>query len=430
MRILLAVCLVLGASSACTSREKAEAQMRQRRLACAFQAGALPKDTIGDTAFIGKAMPVDHIVLMMQENRSFDHYFSRLTHAGVTTAPADTELVGPGGVSYRRYHETRLCISDLSHSWNGSHRQWNNGNNDGFAEVAGGNDPGRTMGWYDETDLPFYYSIARTFAISDAHHAALLGPTWPNRMFYTAGTSFGVIGNGLPPGSATERIPNIFELLGDHDVDFRIYISDAPTMLMYLTTYTKYAQRVVPLQQYFLDAASGDLPELAMVEAKYTAVEGRDDEHPPSNVQRGQRFTADAVNALIASPAWKRSIMFLTWDEHGGFYDHVPPPAACPTPEAPMLDDEAEPGGFDRLGFRVPLIAISPYSKRGHVSHFVSDLTSVTRFVEARFNLPAMSTRDANAEPLLDLFDFERPVYDVPALAAAEMDAERGAACP
>lgn len=419
--------MLLSLLAACTTREQAEANMRQRRLSCEFKAGALPQETVGDQAFLGKKMPVDHIVLMMQENRSFDHYFSGLTHGGVDVAGDDVALVGSDGVVYPRHHEDALCLSrDITHSWDGSHKQWNDGANDGFARAAGNPDAGRALAYYDESDIPYYYGLARTFAISDAHHASLLGPTWPNRMFYTAGTSFGRVKNELPPTDEDSGVNNIFEELAKKKVSFKVYISDAPTMILYIHTYAKFSDRVLPLQQFFVDAAEGNLPQFSMVEAKYAAESERDDEHPPHNLQRGQRFTADAVNALLASPAWKRSILFLTWDEHGGFYDHVPPPPGCaPDDIAPNIGTETAEGKFDRLGFRVPLIAISPFAKRGHVSHYVSDLTSVTRFVEMRFDLPAMTARDANAEPLLDLFDFEHPSYDVPVLPEAVIEADR-----
>ncbi len=375
---------------------------------------------------VGKALPIEHVVLMMQENRSFDHYFSQLTHGGVHTAPEDTELLDRDGVPYKRHHETRLCINDITHSWNGSHMQWNDGANDGFAKAAGGADPGRALGYYDEGDIPYYYALARNFAISDMHFASLLGPTWPNRMFYTAGTSFGSIRNEFPH---IDSPVNIFEALGKAGVDFRIYASDAPTMLLYTETFSRFSDRVVPYDQFYVDAAAGTLPAFAMVEAAYLS-EGKNDEHPPRNMQRGQRFTAAAINALMASPQWSKSALFLTWDEHGGFYDHVPPPAACPPGDEPKLEEGSAPGHFDRLGFRVPLIIVSPFARRGYVSHQVSDLTSVTRFVEARFDLPAMSDRDANADPLLDLFDFEHPDTRVPEMPDAFIDPIRDADCP
>jgi phospholipase C len=156
----------------------------------------------------------------------------------------------------------------------------------------------------------------------------------------------------------------------------------------------------------------------------------RDDEHAPSNIQLGQKFTEEVVRALLASPLWPRSVLFLTYDEHGGFYDHVPPPAACLPDDIPPERESGDvEGAFDRYGFRVPLIAVSPYARRGHVSHFVSSAASVLRFVETRFSLPAMTARDANAEPLLDLFDFERPDLTVPDLPAAALDPDERARC-
>jgi len=133
------------------------------------------------------------------------------------------------------------------------------------------------------------------------------------------------------------------------------------------------------------------------------------------------------VNAVTSSPAWPKTVMVLTYDEHGGFYDHVPPPSAC-EPDTSL--PQGEPGQkFDRLGFRTPLLVISPFVKRGYVSHQTVDHTSITRLVEARFGLPAMTARDANAWPLLDLFDFDHPDLSIPTLPTPIVDAAHENEC-
>ena len=172
-----------------------------------------------------------------------------------------------------------------------------------------------------------------------------------------------------------------------------------------------------------LDAQNGTLPQVAFVDPSFVG-EGENDEHPPTNIQLGQAFTAKIIKALMSGPAWQSTVIFLTYDEHGGYFDHVPPPAAC-TPDdiPPMLQPGDEPGAFDRYGIRVPVVAISPFSKRNYVSHRVYDHTSILRFIETRFDLPALTRRDANADPMLDFFDFADPPFvKPPSLPAATVD--------
>src|SRR5262249_52911695 len=158
------------------------------------------------------------------------------------------------------------------------------------------------------------------------------------------------------------------------------------------------------------DAAAGTLPQVSYVDPAF--ILGEDDEHPPTNIQLGQAFIAKVLNAVMTSPAWKRTAVIVTYDEHGGYYDHVPPPPACP-PDAipPSLQPNDTQARFDRYGVRVPLVVVSPYARKHFVSHRVYDHTSILRFIETRFDLPALTARDANADPLLDLFDFKKPAF-------------------
>lgn len=155
------------------------------------------------------------------------------------------------------------------------------------------------------------------------------------------------------------------------------------------------------------DAASGNLAPVVFIDPNLAA-ESYDgnDEHPPAVMQVGQKWLASVVTALGASPAWPHTAMFLLYDEHGGLYDHVPPPKACPPDAIQPISEAGAFGGFDQYGVRLPFVVFSPYAKHHYVSHQVFDHTSVTRFIEARFRLPAMTARDANALAPWDLFDF------------------------
>ncbi len=160
--------------------------------------------------------------------------------------------------------------------------------------------------------------------------------------------------------------------------------------------------------------AAGTLPQVSFIDGQL-GEEGPagDDEHPPGDIEIGQKFVADILIALMKSPDWGHVAFFLNYDENGGFYDHVPPPNACAPDATPAVlngsNDQKYPGGFDRYGFRVPLLVVSPYAKKGYVSHNIYDHTSVTRFIETKFRLPALTGRDANADPLMDFFDFQNP---------------------
>jgi phospholipase C len=160
---------------------------------------------------------------------------------------------------------------------------------------------------------------------------------------------------------------------------------------------------VTPLTQLFTDLADGTLPRVSFVD-----VSGAQDEHSVADVQLGEAFFRRLVLALFHSPQWPSTALFYTYDEAGGFFDHVPPPAAC------VPDGRAANAAFDRMGFRVPLLVVSPWARAGHVSHLVHEATSITRFIELLFDLPAMTARDANSDALLDMFDFDHAALMTP----------------
>ncbi|MGH7269819.1 MAG: phospholipase C, partial [Polyangiaceae bacterium] len=338
-------------------------------------------------------------------------------------------------------HAPNLCSLDTDHGWAGTHLEIDNGKMDGFAQRNEGTpvpaapdggtlDPslgsgGRALWWYDQTDLPFYYQLADTFAIADHYHASVPGPTWPNRMFLYAATSFGgtQTGGSFPLADQT-KYPypgnplSILDELEASKVSW-MYYSDGvfPTpFLLYGFNFAKrWHPRTVSAKFAAFQAAAkaGTLPAVSFVDPALaiTSSGSEADEHPPGDIQAGQRFVSQVVHAVMASPQWPHTAIFITHDEHGGFYDHVAPPKACaPDSIAPILaSGDATQGGFDMYGVRVVLIAVSPYAKKGYVGHHVYDHTSITRFIEARFNLPALTARDANAEPPTDLFDFTQP---------------------
>jgi phospholipase C len=380
-------------------------------------------------------IPIDHIIVLMQENRSFDHYFGELRTydptLDVEAAPPDAsnpDPANPGGPTIPRFHQTQLCeTADLDHSWNGAHEQWNNGAMDGFTKTNGGpGDPtgSRTMGYYDETDLPFYYALYSTFAIGDRYFSSIMGPTQPNRFYLYAGTSFGRTVNGLPPSGSEFSQPSLFNLLDQAGVSWKVYSSQIAYVNFFAYVRSHSAGRVSTIAQYYTDAAQGQLPQVAFIDPVFGgARDVESDEHPPANVQVGQKFVADVIKALFQSPNWPSSALFLTYDEHGGYYDHVPPPEAVP-PDS--LRPSGASGAFDRYGIRVPFATVSPFAKQHFVSHTMYDHTSILRFIETRFGLPPLGARDAVADPMLDLFDLRSPPFlTPPALPDAIVDQSR-----
>ncbi|MCU1430451.1 MAG: Acid phosphatase [Actinomycetia bacterium] len=381
---------------------------------------------------------INHVVVMMQENRSFDSYYSQLHFEGQPNVGAEPNKPNPNpldpnapGIS--PFHQTQLCsVADLNHSWNGTHAEWNGGRMDGFtAANTTSSDPtgSRTMGYYDQQQLPYYYALANTFGIGDRYFSSVLSQTFPNRFYLAAGTSFGHIRNDL----AVFPQKTVFREMDEANppISWKLYVSSFSVFQLFEDV-QQHASNVVPISQYYTDAANGKLPQVAFVESSpFGSVNQETDEHPPANIQVGEKFTHDVIAALMQSPNWRSSAMFLTYDEHGGFYDHVRPPRA-PVPDniGPILVPGDTPARFDRYGIRVPAIVISPFAKAHYVSHVVYDHTSILRFIEARYGLPAMTKRDAAASPMLDFFNFSHPTFrQPPFLPDAPIDPAGAAAC-
>jgi phospholipase C len=468
------------------------------RAACGYKAGSLPAETQGASHPSGKAIPIEHILVLMQENRSFDHYFMKLPQNGQTDVEvAPDTFTNPDATAtpVAPFHDGKYCFVDTNHEWNGSHQQYGGGKMDGFVVSNDGSGTApphpeidsmsgvRAMSYYDNTDIPFYYWLADEFAIADHYHCSLLGPTWPNRMYMYAASSRGMTENtfaefgdvkgacngdadcggaagacvrGSCKGSCTvdadcgrdARIGTcdvtgggacspiertIFDYLEQRHIDWKVYASGTPGFGITVSAYFTYqGKHQKTIDDYYADAASGNLPAVAFIDP-HLGMEAydQDDEHPPASPQGGQRFVARVVDALTKSPAWSSSALFITYDEHGGLFDHVPPPDACPPDDLPAkLAAGDAPGGFDRYGIRVPMMVVSPFAKKHFVGHHVYDHTSILRFIEDRFVIPAITNRDANAEAPWEMFDFAgAPHEKPPAVTIPDVDQTKLDAC-
>ncbi|MDB4993958.1 MAG: Acid phosphatase [Myxococcaceae bacterium] len=420
-----------------------------KRTSCGFARGAMPAETLGKSVPVGGDIPIDTVVILMQENRSFDHYFAHLgkfaKRDDIDGAPDTAVEVDKAGATHAFHRAEHMCFLDTNHEWSGTHAQINGGKMDGFFDTNQGHSEllpdmpmelqngERALSYYDEKELPFYYGLASTFGIGDRYFCSVPGPTWPNRMYLYAATSFGCTSNTLPDTSAfpyPDSEGMIFDELEKRHVDWNIYGDGARGAAVVAGTriVNRWERPVTfSIADFYAQAAAGKLPSVAFVDPKlFSSGAGQDDEHPPGNVQVGQKFVHDVVAAMMKSPQWKRSALFITYDEHGGIYDHVAPPKGCaPDGVAPKFEpgEETTEGGFDQLGVRVPIIVVSPFAKKSFVSHVQHDHTSITRFLETRFKLPALTARDANADPMLEFFDFQNPPFlTPPALPDAVVD--------
>lgn len=398
----------------------------------------------GNANQIGK---VEHIIFTMQENRSFDHYFGRMpTFRDRNEIPGQVDGLPASASNPARddpsriiepYHLSTQCHENLSPGWNESHRQWNRtdpasstGALDGFVYSAANYSRSQTssvydleglraMGYYDWNDIPYYYDLASQFAMSDRHFCSALAPTEPNRLYFLGASSFGHI-RPLSAAQGDTRIdaPTIFDVLEEKGISWKIYLADKanPKSHTYIGLFRSFKGKddphIVDAEQFVADCQNGALPQVAMIES---GVNTGFDEHPTNDIQTGASYIRRFMNALMKSPLWPKAALFLTYDEGGGFYDHVAPPEAVrPDGIAPRLLATDTPAEFNRYGFRVPLIAVSPFVKPHYVSHTASDHTSILKFIERRFGLRALTNRDANAHDLTDMFDFSRLSLEQP----------------
>jgi phospholipase C len=331
--------------------------------------------------------PIKHLVIACQENRSFDHYYGyapQVQMAGLGP-PAGYFQPDSGGGRHYPFEFTALSTPDPPHSWTAVHQQYDGGAMDGFWQAAQDaiGDGNAAIGYYTATELPFYYSLFDNSALCANYHCSLLGPTWPNRFYFPAGTSGGITTNGIW-GFGVFDYPIILDLLDEAGVSWRIYnmnwdsvpFGNTDNVFVFWKNFA-HDQRTLGSKGSFLkDARSGTLPQVSWLVSSFAH---QKDEHPPADVSVGMGLQEQLITAVRESPLWQSLAYLLTYDEHGGFFDHV-------TPQT--LD------AFG-LGVRVPLWVISPYAKMGPVvSSLPAEHTSTLKLIEALHGLTPLSTRN------------------------------------
>ena len=421
---------------------------------------------------------IRHIVILMMENHSYDNYLGMLTGRGegLPLGPDGAPLAFnelPNGERFPSHHlESTTQVKDNpTQSWHAAHIQYDGGACDGFsrsvASLVPGGDPAIPMGYWTEADLPFYYGLARTFPLANHWFGSCLGPTFPNRRFLIAGTAHGLI-DDLPwdlvgyPEAGT-----IFDALSKHHISWSDYHNVHPAQVLlrhvfggrllvaarricsvgrwfpsvaeaargdlsftadlYPTGMARCVLHMRRTQQFFADADAGTLPAVSIVDPDFDEYS----EENPQNIALGESFAAEVINRVMHGKGWPHTLLIWLYDEHGGYYDHVPPPAAIPPDDvparSPLLDapswlqtcmrpvagsylarlKKADTGArsYDRYGFRVPAVIVSPYSRPDHVCDQVLDHTSVLRLIEEKWNLPPLTRRDAAAATPLSALD-------------------------
>ena len=400
--------------------------------------------------------PITHVVIVMQENHSFDEYFGMLPREGQPKAdgftfdkhgrPTNSNPL-PGGKRQVVFHQDQPCSGpNAGQSWNSTHKEIDGGRMDGFAAIQP-----KSLSYYDEKDLPFYYSLATTFTLANRWFASAPAQTYPNRRFLYAGTAYGNISTDTssyfdaPPPHGT-----IMDEFAKYGVSWRDYVTDLPDTALIPSNFERYPQDYTSIAQFYADAATGHLPDVSYLESDGGVAslatdpirdqarglgsaepqqlkdafywgDGANEDEEDADVRFGQAFVSRAVNAVMSGPEWQHTLLIWLYDEHGGYYDHVRVPKAIkPDDIPPALSSGDVPGGYDMYGVRVPAVVVSAWSKPHAVTNVRHDHTSVLAEIEQLWNLPALTYRDANATDLSDFLDPHHAAFaKAPALAAA-----------
>ena len=420
-------------------------------------ASLLPADTLLQAAARAKAKPlpgprnmaIDHFVVVMMENRSFDHYFGWLGETGFADGSQSEAYLDPDGNAIATRHASTMGVaewqgcgfSDPGHGWSAGRAQLQNG----FMADGSGNDE-FALTYYDQGELGFIHDAARTYTTYDRWFCSQLGPTWPNRYYKWSGQSGGINGNNLtdpsqPPHSTLgHQWETIFDVALRNNpanvpglpnaLTARYYNSDLPFSAVWGERGVRWTR---PLAEYYADCAAGTLPNIAFVDPPFRDGGGFDgnsaDEHPHGDVRLGQAWMADVVRAFVESPNYRRGALFVVYDEWGGFFDHVTPPSVPDNRQSANLDDD-----FGQMGFRVPAVAVSPWTRNRsrdgdewRVDHTQYGTESILKLILHRFGLDWDRTRSDAAPMRVDhannvgeSFNWNKPNFDPPDLPDPE----------
>ena len=349
---------------------------------------------------------IEHIVVLMMENRSFDHMMGWVE--GADGRQRGLRYLDGAGGSHRTYPlapDFQGCgHPDPDHSYEGGRIEYNGGACDGWLR-AGDNDE-YAIGFYQKKDLPFFGGAAPRWTVCDHYFSAIMAGTFANRVYQHAAQT-----DRLTNTFALSTLPTIWDRLAGAGLEGRYYFSDLPFLALWGTKYVSIGR---PFAQFLADAATGNLPHVSFVEPRFLGEEvgASNDDHPFADVRNGQAFMNLVYSAVTRSPAWRNTVLVINYDEWGGFFDHVPPPAA-PIPPADVIAGNED----GLLGFRTPCLVISPFAQRAHVASQTLDHTSILKMIEWRWGLAPLTVRDETATNLAEVLQFDAPDLQAKQLA-------------
>jgi phospholipase C len=340
------------------------------------------------------------------ENRSFDHYLGWVPHAD--GRQAGLRFRDDHGVAHATHHlqERQGCgFNDPDHSYEGGRLQYAGGRCDGFRR---GTNDDFALGYYVRDDVPLNAALVDGFTICDRWFCSILGPTYPNR-FYTHAAATDRTSNT----STVSTLPTIWDRLAAAGVSANYYFSDVPFLALWGQRYLPIAR---PIEAFLAQAKAGTLPSYSYLDPAFIGEDqgGSNDDHPHADILRGQALLSQIVRAVTESPAWERTVLVITYDEWGGFFDHVRPPRFPDAFRATATEDHGQ------AGFRVPAYVVSPFAPRQAVAHQVFDHTSILKLVEWRWGLQPLTPRDAAARNLAEVLDLRAPNRTPPTIPAIQ----------
>jgi phospholipase C len=343
---------------------------------------------------------IDHVVLVMMENRSFDHFLGWLP--GANGRQAGLRYPDFTGQLQATHHLTDFqgCgFQDPDHSYEGGRIEYDSGKCDGWLRV---NDV-YSIGYYEQSDLAFLGAAAKGWTVCDNYFAAIMAETYPNRLYQHAAQT-----DRIHNSTTMSTLPTIWDRLQAAGLAGKYYYGDVPFTALWGA---KYLGISCPFTEFLVDCATGNLPQVSFIDPRFEDETSgtSDDDHPHADIRNGEAFLNEVYRAVTGGPSWPRTLLIINFDEWGGFFDHVSPPTA-PIPLADRLAGNQD----GRLGFRTPALLISPWSRRGYVSHIQFDHTSVLKLIEWRWRLPPLTIRDTVANNLAFAVDLESPNYFAP----------------
>ena len=379
-------------------------------------------------------LPIDTFVVLMMENRSFDHYFGWHPRADSrNTGLSYPDAEGNRVRTHRLTPDFQGCnFRDPDHSWDGGRHQWGRGRMKGFVQgnAEGDGSDEFAAGFYLKPDLPFIPHAADRFQLYDRFFHSLMASTFPNRHYMWSAQSGGQKGNTIPSGTLGNQWETIFDRALGRGVSATYFNSDLPVSALYGFRGLEWTQ---PISNYYAQAAAGTLPNITYVDPPFRDGGGGDglsaDEHPHGDVRLGQAFMSDVVNAFVDSPQFRRGALFVVYDEWGGFFEHVQPRFVPDDRRSRRLYED-----FGMTGFRIPAVVVSPFVKRGAVSHATCTFESILKLISYRFRLGYLNKRHRYAFNIGRTFNWGRPNFadpglpDPAAIAATPCSAQEGSA--